>query len=62
MDRDAIEEIQKRMAELEMLIARTKKLPARAIDPPVMMRLIEYEDEFDLLFVKLNKLKAGEST
>jgi hypothetical protein len=60
MDREAYEKIKKRMAELEMLIAETKKrLPAHSTKPPVMMVLLEYEDEYDLLLEKLNKLKAA---
>jgi len=59
MDREAYEKIKERMTELEVLIAETKKrLPAHSTKPPVMMDLLEYEDEYDLLLEKLNKLKA----
>ena len=59
MDREEYEKIKNRMAELEVLIAETqKRLPAHSTKPPVMMDLLEYEDEYDLLLEKLNKLKA----
>jgi hypothetical protein len=60
MDQEACEKIKKRMAELEALIADTqKRLPAHSTKPPVMLDLLEYEDEYDLLLEKLNVLKAG---
>lgn len=62
MDREELEKIKKRLAELEMLIANTKKrLPAHSTKPPVMLDLLKYEDEYDLLFEKLNVLQAGKS-
>ena len=46
------------MKELEVLIKETKKrLPAHSIKPPVMMDLIEYEDEYDILLDKLKTIK-----
>jgi len=55
---DTIERITKRMKELEDLIEETKsRLPAHSTKPPVMMDLLEYEDEYDLLMNKLNTLK-----
>ncbi len=55
------EDIQKRMAELEVLIVETqKRLPAHSTKPPVMLDLLAYEDEYDLLLEKLNDLKTGE--
>ena len=60
MDREEREKIKKRVAELEKLISETKKrLPAHSTKPPVMLDLLEYEDEYDLLLEKLNLLKAG---
>ena len=53
-----IDDIKKRMAELEVLINETKaRLPAHSVKPPVMMDLLDYEDEFDELLAKLNALK-----
>lgn len=58
MDIDEREKIKKRMAELELLIAETKKrLPAHSTKPPVMIDLLEYEDEYDLLLKKLSASK-----
>jgi hypothetical protein len=60
MDQEKLGKIQRRMAELNVLIAETKKrLPAHSTKPPVMMDLLEYEDEYDLLFKELNKFKTG---
>ncbi len=54
-----LEEIKQRMNELEILIKETKdRLPAHSTKPPVMFELIEYEDEYDMLLKKLNKLKG----
>jgi hypothetical protein len=59
MDQKEMEKIHKRMAELEVLISETKKrLPAHSIKPPVMMDLLEYEDEYDLLLKRLNEHKT----
>ena len=53
-----IDDIKKRMKTLEIMIKETKaRLPAHSVKPPVMMDLLEYEDEYDLLLKKLNKLK-----
>ncbi len=55
---DTIESITKRMKELEGLIEETKsRLPTHSTKPPVMMDLLEYEDEYDLLMNKLNTIK-----
>jgi len=55
---DKIDDIQKRMDALKILISETKaRLPAHSTKPPVMMDLLEYEDEYDALLEKLNKLK-----
>jgi hypothetical protein len=55
---DKIDDIKKRMDALEILIRETKaRLPAHSTKPPVMMDLLEYEDEYDALQEKLNKLK-----
>ena len=60
MNQDEIKDVQKRMAELDMLIEETKRrLPAHSTKPPVMMDLLGLEDEYDLLLKKLNELKSG---
>jgi len=49
------------MKELETLIKETKdRLPAHSTKPPVMMELLEYEDEYDILQRKLELLKSNE--
>jgi len=61
MDQEKLGKIQRRMAELNVLIAETKnRLPAHSTKPPVMMDLLKYEDEYDLLLKELNKFKTGE--
>ena len=58
MDRQEYEKIKERISELEVLIDETKKrLPAHSVKPPVMMDLLEYEDEYDVLLKKLNEFK-----
>jgi len=53
-------EIKQRMNELEILIKETKdRLPAHSTKPPVMFELLEYEDEYDILLKKFNKLKGN---
>lgn len=55
-----VDELKKRMAELEILINETKsRLPAHSTKPPVMMDLLEYEDEYDELQARLTALKNG---
>ena len=50
------EDIKKRMDELSILIKETKeRLPAHSVKPPVMIDLLEYEDEYDFLLDKLKK-------
>ncbi|MBC2703918.1 hypothetical protein [Desulfobacula sp.] len=55
---DNIDDIKKRMEALEILIRETKaRLPAHSTKPPVMMELLDYEDEYEALQEKFNKLK-----
>ena len=55
---DTIEDIKKRLEELNNLIRETEaRLPAHSTKPPVMVDLLEYEDEYDVLLKKLNELK-----
>lgn len=51
-------ELQKRLGELDDEISETKKrLPAHSVKPPVMMDLLELEDEYDALLKQIEKLK-----
>lgn len=55
---DKIQMLKSRLGELEILIQDTKaRLPAHSAKPPVMMDLLEYEDEYDDLVKKLDELK-----
>ena len=56
-----IDSIKKRMKELETLIKETKdRLPAHSTKPPVMMELLEYEDEYDILRRKLKTIENND--
>ena len=53
-----IERIKQRLSELEAEIAETiRRLPAHSVKPPVMIDLLELEDERDLLLKKLGELE-----
>ena len=55
------DQIKRRLRELEEQIAETKKkrLPAHSVKPPVMMDLLDLEDERDLLIKKLGASNAA---
>lgn len=51
-----IDRIKERLHDLEEEIAETKRrLPAHSVKPPVMMDLLQLEDERDQLLQKLNE-------
>lgn len=53
-----VESIEKRIRELDDKIRETKKrLPAHSVKPPVMMDLLELEDEYDELLKLLAQKK-----
>jgi len=53
-----LDELEKRLAHLEEKIKETKKrLPAHSAKPPVMMDLLELEDEYDEIFKKIREIK-----
>jgi hypothetical protein len=55
---DTLEVINSRLNELEKEIAETReRLPAHSIKPPVMMELLELEDERDELLRKRAQLQ-----
>lgn len=55
---ETIEDIKNRLEELNILIRETEaRLPAHSTKPPVMVDLLAYEDEYDILLKKLNGLK-----
>ena len=48
------------MAELTVLIRETRdRLPAHSTKPPVMMELLDYEDEYEDLMKQLEDIKKG---
>lgn len=50
---NTIEKIEKRMAELEILIKETRdRVPAHSARPEIMMELMDYEDEYETLMGK----------
>ncbi len=52
--------LEKRRQELEEMIRDTKKrLPAHSTKPPVMMELLDLEDEYDELMDKIKNLKKA---
>ena len=54
-----IVDIKKRMDELESFIQDAKgRLPAHSTKPPIMMELLDYEDEYAELEKKLNKIES----
>jgi len=58
-----MDDIIKRIKELEILIRETKaRLPAHSVKPPVMMDLLAYEDEYDALLEKLKRLQTHDAT
>jgi hypothetical protein len=58
--KNTLEELEKRLRELEEEINETKKrLPAHSVKPPVMMDLISLEDEYDSVLKKINELKKS---
>ena len=54
-----IQAITKRMEVLEVLIKETRdRLPAHSTKPPVMMELLDYEDEYEALSKQLEAIKS----
>lgn len=53
-----IEELEKRLLELEKEINETKKrLPAHSVKPPVMKDLLALEDDYDSVLKQINDMK-----
>ncbi len=49
------------METLEILIKETRdRLPAHSTKPPVMMELLDYEDEYEALAKQLAAMKSKE--
>jgi len=55
----SIDDLKKRLSELEEEIAETKRrLPAHSVKPPVMMDLLALEDEYDDLLRQIQEFKG----
>ena len=53
-----LKELKQRLQVLEAEIKETKKrLPAHSVKPPVMMDLLELEDEYDDILKQIKALK-----
>ena len=58
-----LDELKKRLQELDEEIIETKKrLPAHSVKPPVMMDLLALEDEYDALLKQIEELKQTQET
>ncbi len=54
----SVDELKKRLTELEEEIEETKKrLPAHSVKPPVMMDLLALEDEYDDVLEQIQKAR-----
>ncbi len=55
--------LEKRLHELDEEIKVTKKrLPAHSVKPPVMMDLLDLEDEYDSIMKQISELKQSGPT
>ncbi len=53
-----LHELEQKLRELDAAIAETRKrLPAHSVKPPVMMDLLELEDQFDAVLEQIRCLK-----
>ena len=53
-----LQELEQRLKELEAAITETRKrLPAHSVKPPVMMDLLDLEDQYDALMKQIAALK-----
>lgn len=55
---DDITRLEEKLRELEKAIEETKKrLPAHSVKPPVMMDLLELEDQYDGLLQEIENIR-----
>ncbi len=53
-----LQEMEQKLKELEAAITETRKrLPAHSVKPPVMMDLLDLEDQYDDLMKQIDALK-----
>jgi len=59
---ETLEDLRNKIQHLEAEIQETKKrLPAHSVKPPVMMDLLDLEDEHDLLLKRVKELLEAKS-
>jgi hypothetical protein len=55
-------ELEQKLRELDAAIAETRKrLPAHSVKPPVMMDLLDLEDQYDEVLNQIRRLNAQQS-
>ena len=60
---DSLEILEKRLREIEEKIRQAKlQLPAHSIKPPVMITLLDLEDERDAILEQIGSIKKKNST
>lgn len=53
-----LSQMEKRLQELDKAIEETRKrLPAHSVKPPVMIELLDLEDEYDRLMDEIRELR-----
>lgn len=60
---DKLEALEIRQRELAEAIRETvKRLPAHSVKPPVMMDLLDYEDEYERVTAEIRTLKETDTS
>jgi hypothetical protein len=55
-------EMEQKLRELDAAIAETRKrLPAHSVKPPVMMDLLDLEDQYDDVLNQIRRLKVQQA-
>lgn len=58
--KNQLPELEEKLRELEAAIAETRKrLPAHSVKPPVMMDLLDLEDQYDEILKEIEAIKHG---
>jgi hypothetical protein len=58
--KNQLPELEEKLRELEAAIAETRKrLPAHSVKPPVMMDLLDLEDQYDEILKEIEAIKQG---
>ena len=59
---ETLEQLRRRLERLEAEIIETKRrLPAHSVKPPVMMDLLDLEDQYDAIRKKIERMEKGTS-